>query len=29
MYCYGKKIKSKFKKYFTKEQIEKFRDIFE
>lgn len=29
MYCYRKKIKRQFRKYFTKEQQQKFKEIFE
>ena len=29
LYCYGKKIKRQFRVYFTKEQQEKFKEIFE
>ena len=29
MYCYGRKIKREFKKYFSQEQIAKFKELFE
>lgn len=29
LYCYGRKIRRQFRKYFTQEQIDRFKEIFE